>query len=255
MNELQLKQIKTGAMVVLVLAVVGYVFQYARSLDQVFPNRTFSVQGEADIETVNDIAFFTATVITEGEGDVTALQATNTEKMNAINNFLKEKGIEKKDLKTTNYSMNPRYSYPNCLPGKECPAPSINGYTINQSLEVKVRDTAKVGDLLSGIVSAGANSVSGVSFITDDSSEAKDAARKEAFKDARKKAEALAQAGDFRLGKLVTFYESDDTPVSPYATSSFGGDSEMMAKSVPSPVIEPGVAKGKAQVTLTFEIR
>ncbi len=258
MSELHLKQVKTVSYLLLAVAAVGYVFQYGRSIDQNFPTRTFSVQGEADMETPNDIAFFTATVVTEGEGDVSKLQGTNTEKMNAINAFLTEKGIDKKDLKTTNYAMNPRYNYPNCLPGTiTCPPATINGYTITQSLEVKVRDMAIVGELLGGIVAAGANSVSGVSFITDDDSAARDMARTEAFKEARKKAEAIAKAGGFRLGKLVSLYEDGGMPGMQYdtATMNAGALGYGEAKAAPAPTIEPGVKEGKVSVNLTFEIR
>lgn len=255
MPEVTTKQVKAAALLMLAIAALAFVYQYGRSLDQTYPNRTFSVQGEADIETPNDIAFFTATVVTEGSGEVTTLQGENTEKMNRINAFLGAQGIEKSDLKTTNYSMNPRYNYPNCTSGSTaCPPPTINGYSITQSLEVKVRQTDKVGGLLSGIVSAGANSVSGVSFVTDDDSSARRDARKAAFKDARTKAIEAAEAGNFRLGKMVTFYEDSMNPVEPMR-EGFGGDMAMSAKAMPAPVIEPGVNTGKLQVTLTYEIR
>ncbi len=256
MQEVTTKQVKAAALLMLAIAALAFVYQYGRSLDQTYPNRTFSVQGEADIETPNDIAFFTATVITEGSGEVTTLQGENTGKMNRISSFLEEQGIEKRDLKTTNYSMNPRYNYPNCASGTTiCPPATINGYIITQSLEVKVRQADKVGELLSGIVSAGANSVSGVSFVTDDDSSARKAARKAAFKDAREKALEAAEAGNFRLGKMVTFYEDNANPVEPMR-EGFGGDlMTMSAKAMSAPVLEPGVKTGKLQVTLTYEIR
>jgi uncharacterized protein YggE len=256
MQEVTTKQVKAAALLMLAIAALAFVYQYGRSLDQVYPNRTFSVQGEADIETPNDIAFFTATVITEGGADVTTLQGENTEKMNRINAFLGEQGIEKRDLKTTNYSMNPRYNYPNCAPGTAvCPPATINGYTITQSLEVKVRQADTVGTLLSGIVGAGANSVSGVSFITDDDSSARMEARKQAFEDARTKARETAEAGGFHIGKMVTFYEDNAYPVQPMM-NAYGGDTMMAEKVVaPSPVVEPGVSSGKMRVTLVYEIR
>lgn len=254
MQEITTKQVKATALLMLGFAALAYVYQYGHSLEQVYPNRTFSVQGEADIETPNDIAFFTASVTTEGEGDTTKLQAENTEKMNKIQAFLAEQGIEKSDLKTTNYSMNPRYSYPNCLPGTPCPQPTINGYAITQSLEVKVRDVNKTGELLAGIVPAGANSVSGVSFITDDDSQARQEARKEAFMDARHKAEEMARAGGFGLGKVVTVYEDNAVPMQPMMDAGYGGMA-MSEKAVAAPTIEPGVERGKIQVTITYEIR
>jgi uncharacterized protein len=254
MNELQLKQIKTGAFAVLALAAIIYVFQYAQSVNQALPSRTFMVTGEADVETPNDIAFFTATVITEGGTDVTKLQEENSAKMNAIDAFLLEKGIEKKDLKTTNYSMTPRYDFPNCRPGTTCPPPSISGYTINQSLEVKVRDVATVGDILAGIIPAGANSVTGVTFITDDDSVARDEAREKAFEDAQTKALGMAKAGGFRLGKLITFYEDSMGGVEPFAAESMSGDA-MSAKPAVAPVIEPGTQRDTVRVNMTYEIR
>lgn len=255
MQEITTKQVKAAALLMLGIAALAFVYQYGRSLDQTYPNRTFSVQGEADIETPNDIAFFTATVTTEGEGEVALLQSENTEKMNRINAFLGEQGIDKRDLKTTNYTMNPRYNYPSCPSGTiTCPPPTINGYTITQSLEVKVRQTDKVGDLLTGIVAAGANSVSGVSFVTDDDNAARLEARKQAFADAREKAFETAKAGGFRVGKMVTFYEDNMSPVEPMR-EGMGGDMTLSAKAMPAPVIEPGVSKGKLQVTLTYEIR
>jgi uncharacterized protein YggE len=256
MQEVTAKQVKAAAFLMLAIAALAFVYQYGRSLDQTYPNRTFSVQGEADIETPNDIAFFTATVTTEGSGDVTVLQGENTEKMNRIDAFLLEQGIDKSDLKTTNYTMNPRYSYPSCPVGTvSCPPASIDGYTITQSLEVKVRKGEMVGGLLSGIVSAGANSVSGVSFITDDDSEARTKARTEAFKDARMKAEEMAKAGNFRIGKMVTFYEDNASPMQPMMADAYGGNMEMSAKAMPAPQLESGVSRGKLQVTLTYEIR
>lgn len=253
MNDTTLKQIKAGALVILALSVGFAAIQYGQSVNQTYPNRTFTVQGEAALETPNDIAFFTATVITEGNTDVMKLQEENASKMNAIDTFLQEKGIEKKDLKTTNYSMTPRYDFPTCRPGTTCPPASISGYTINQSLEVKVRDVETVGDLLAGIIPAGANSVSGVSFITDDDSEARDIARAKAFEDAKTRALKTAEVGGFRLGKLVTFYEDSMVPVEPFAAEAMGG--EMMSTKVTTPIIEPGTARDTVRVNMTFEIR
>lgn len=253
MNELAVKQIKAGALAVLAISALAYTYQYGRQVNQAYPTRTFAVEGTGDIEAPNDVASFTATVLTEGSGDIAALQVQNTEKMNAINAYLKENGVEKKDLKTENYSVNPRYEYVTCAAGTACPSPAINGYSISQSLRVKVRDMEALGKLLSGIVEKGANNVSGVSFVADNDEEAKSAARKEAFAEARKKAEGIAKAGNFRLGKLVSFYENDGSPRPMYDQAMGMGGAEM-AKSAAAPVIEPGVQEGELRVTLTFEI-
>ncbi|OGI21388.1 MAG: hypothetical protein A2808_00035 [Candidatus Moranbacteria bacterium RIFCSPHIGHO2_01_FULL_55_24] len=252
MSESLTKQVKAGAFLLLAFAALAYTYQYGRSVNQAFPNRTFTVDGEADVETPHDVASFTATVVTEGGKEVATLQAQNTEKMNALNAFLKEQGISGKDLQTKNYSLTPRYQYSNCLPGTTCPPPAISGYTITQSLEVRVRNMDILGALLAGVVEKGANTVSGVSFVTDDDEDARNDAREEAFKEARKKAQSIAKAGGFRLGKLVSFYE--DNGLIP-ADMNYGmGGSELSVKSA-APVIEPGTEKGKLKVVLTYEIK
>lgn len=255
MHDVSTKHVKAVSFLMLGVAALAFVYQYGSSIERTYPNRTFNVQGQAKIETPHDLASFTATVTTEGGVDTGALQVQNTEKMNAINAFLVEKGIDTKDLKTTNYSMNPRYSYGTCTQGN-CPPPSITGYAITQSLEVKVRDTSKTGELLSGIVGAGANSVSGVNFVTDDDSDARQNARIAALEDAHKKALDLAKAGNFRIGKMVTFYE--DSPVSPQPYAVGGEMMDVASAKVsqaPTPVVQPGTEEGMLTMTVTYEMR
>ncbi|MDP2838195.1 MAG: SIMPL domain-containing protein, partial [Candidatus Moranbacteria bacterium] len=156
------------------------------------------------------------------------------------------------DLKTLQYNLSPRYDYAPCVAGS-CPAPSISGYSLTQTLEVKVRDSAKLGDLLSGVVRSGANSVSEVRFTVDDDTAAKDEARAEAIAEAKKKAKATAKAAGFRLGKLVTLYENSN-PM-PYYGMGGGGADMYAAKAEAAPVVEPGTQSTKVQVTLTYEVK
>jgi uncharacterized protein YggE len=228
-------------------ASLAAVYQYGRSIDQTYPARTFSVQGTADLETPQQIGAFTATVTTEGEGEIAPLQKENTDKMNAITQAFKDQGVDEKDLKTENYAVTPRYETVNCAPGSTCPAPKVNGYTVTQSLEVRVRDLDKVGSLLQLATDKGANQVSSLRFVPDEGNSVTDTARTEAFSEARKKAEALAAAGHFRLGRLVTVSEDDGAgqpaPL-PYAL-----------KESAAPDIQPGTNPGVFTVVLTYEIR
>jgi uncharacterized protein len=252
MQETMVKMVKAGAFVLIAVAAVIASYQYKLSVDGVYPTRTFSVDGMGEIEVVPDIATFSVTVTTDGGKNVTEVQSANTEKMNAVTAFLKEQGIDKKDLKTGQYNLSPRYSYGQCFGGGNCPAPTITGYNLTQTLEVKVRESDKLGDLLSGVVTSGANSVSEVRFVVDDDTEAKDRAREEAIADAKKKAKATAKAAGFRLGRLVTLYENAN-PVTPYG---MGGALDMAAvKSEAVPAVEPGTQATKVQVTLTYEVK
>lgn len=252
MHEHFLKGVKAVSLVLVASAAVMAGFQYKVSVGNMYPVRTFSVDGTGDIDATPDLATFSVTVVTDGGKNVAEVQGANTEKMNKVHAFLVERGIEKKDLKTGQYNLSPRYDYTPCNAG-DCKAPTISGYSLTQTLDVKVRDTTQLGDLLSGVVENGANTVSGVSFVVDDDEAVKDAARKEAIADAKRKALATAKAAGFRLGKLVTLYENSN----PMGYGGMGGDGAESAlmKANAAPVVEPGTQSTKVQVTLTYEIK
>lgn len=253
MEEQTVKMVKAGALLLIAVAAVLASYQYKVSVGMTYPNRTFSVDGTGDVDTTPDLATFSVTVMTDGGKNVSEVQSANAEKMNTVNAFLKEQGIDKKDLKTQQYNLSPRYTYSPCPLNGTCPAPVISGYTLTQTLEVKVRDNDMLGDLLSGVVASGANSVSEVRFVVDDESDARDTAREKAIADAKKKASATAKSAGFRLGKLVTMYEN----MSPMPYDSMGGNGGGVAlseKASVAPVVEPGTQSTKVQVTLTYEI-
>lgn len=246
---------RSVAILLIAIAALLAAFEYSRSVDRAYPTRTFSVEGEGNIDTVPDVAKFSVSIVTDGGKNVSDVQEKNTEKMNAVDAFLKEAGISEKDLKTGEYTLSPRYEYPNCVGLAVCPQPSISGYTLTQTLLVTVRDTDKLGDLLSGVVLKGANNVSQVNFTVDDEDDAKAEAREEAIKKAKEKAMRLAKDAGFEVGRLVSIYEAPQM-------FGYGGGSEFDMKSAAvgiggasAPTIEPGTNETKVTVTLTYEIR
>lgn len=255
MNE-QIKNALGGVMIVVAVvityAAASYVMSYSKSVD---PSsfRDFSVSGDGKAVGVPDVAQVTFSVITEGGKDIGKLQQENTAKVNAINAFVKEQGIGDKDIRTQGYSIDPRYQYFSCpTSGGACPPAEIVGYTINQSVQVKIRDFTKIGILLSGMVEKGANSVSQLTFAIDDPTGVQNDARAEAIVKARQKAQGLASAGGFRLGKLLSIEESLSMPAYPYPVyeraMGMGGGGV-------APSIEPGSQEISVSVTLRYEIK
>ncbi len=256
-------QIKNYLGIAIIISIIIFVFSfwnfansYSKSIE---PSsfRSFSVSGEGKIVAVPDIAQFNFSIITEGGKNLTALQKENTDKANKAISFIKSKGIDSKDIKTEGYNVYPRYQNYDCTPkllnqGSVCPPPEIVGYSITQSVSVKVKDFEKIGDLLSGIVNNGANSVSGISFTVDNPTKFENEARKNAMSEAKEKAKAVAEAGGFRLGRLLSVEENGQFP--PYYRELFplgkGGEDAAM----PSPTIEPGSQEVIINVTLKYEI-
>ncbi|MDD5084064.1 MAG: SIMPL domain-containing protein [Candidatus Moranbacteria bacterium] len=245
--------VKSFALIAFSLAAIAYTYQYGRSVNQM-NYRSFSVTGEGIVTTVPDIARFSASVITDGGLNVSEVQQQNTQKMNRVIEFAKNQGISEKDIKTRQYTLNPRYEYPSCVAGKTCPAPKISGYTVMQAVTIKIRDMEKSGTLLSGVVENGANSVSDISFVADDEMKARNEARETAIEQGRKQAVSIARSAGFGLGKLISIYE--DTGSSETTPVAYGlGDADIAKQSTPAPFLEPGSDDQKVKMVLTYEIR
>ena len=161
---------------------VQYVRSYGQAIDP-SQTRSFSVSGEGKTVVVPDVAQISFTVLTEGGTNLESLQNQNTTKMNSVIDYVKKQGVDDKDIKTQNYSVQPRYQYFDCFrggSGEACPPPEITGYTIQQTAQIKIRDFSKIGELLSGVVRNGANTVSQLFFSVDDRTAAENEARAEA---------------------------------------------------------------------------
>ncbi len=217
--------------------------------------KTFSVQGEGKVETKPDIAKFLISVVTEG--GTTALadtQSKNAEKTNAVISFVKEEGVTEADIKTSNYSIEPKYDYPKCVYTSVdtiCPSQRLVGYIVRNTVEVKVRDFSKISDLMSGVVAKGANNLSGPSFDIDEPENVKAQARDLAIQKAKEKAETIAKAAGIRIGKIIAVNE-DSNGYYPYQSAKM--DSAYVGRGA-SPVIEAGSQEVTALMTLTFEIK
>lgn len=219
----------------------------------VIQTNTISVQGEGEVFAVPDIATFSFSVIKESKTAEEAQNAAAEVANNAIE-YLKEQGVEEKDIKTTNYSVYPRYEYPQiqCITFP-CPQGErrLVGFEINQSMSVKVRDTKKAGELLSGVGAFGVEQISGLSFTIDDEEGLQREARQKAVADAREKAKDLASDLDVRLVRVVSFNENN-YPVYARAESveyGVGGDTKVV------PNIELGENRITSQVNIIYEIR
>ncbi len=229
-------------------AVLSYSSSFSKSIE---PSsfRSFTVSSEGESVSVPDVAEFSFTVLTEGGTDIGSLQEENTSKMNKAIKFVKDHEIDEKDIKTEQYNLTPRYQRYNCEDGP-CPPPEIVGYTIKQTVKVKIRDFEKIGEILSGVVDNGANTVSRLSFTIDDPTEVENEAREEAISKAKEKAEAIAEAGGFKLGRLLSIQEGRSGGYQPVYM-----ESAKVASDAAVPSIEPGSEEVTVNVTLKYEIK
>ncbi|OGG65609.1 hypothetical protein A3I99_02535 [Candidatus Kaiserbacteria bacterium RIFCSPLOWO2_02_FULL_45_11b] len=242
-----------GLVVVALGAYAYYTMQQARYF-YTGPT-TISVSGEGEVMAVPDIGQFSFSVMAEGDDAVTAQDASAT-KINEINAALEAAGVDRKDIKTEYYSLYPKYNYETmpCIAGMYCPGEQVqDGFEVNQTILVKVRNLETAGALLGLVGDKGATNISGLSFTIDDDAALKDEAREMAIADAKAKAEVLANNLGVRLTKMVGYYEDEGYPVPYYG---MGGD--MMVKQEMSSVT-PDLPTGEnittSRVTLTFQVK
>lgn len=255
--ETLLKNLLMLALIVTLGGIMILGYRFSTSYDRVStPSsfRSFTVQGDGEAVGVPDIASFSFETITEGETNISTLQSQNADKMNKVIDFVTKQGVDKKDITTAQYTIQPRYESSNCVygSGKPCPPPSIVGYTVQQTVYVKIRDFNLISSLLSGVVTNGANTVSNLQFALDDSTVLENTARTAAIKKAQEKAKSVAKAGGFKLGKLLEIQENFSTP---YAQPRMMDVMAVKSESAPiAPTIEAGSQEITINVSLKYEI-
>lgn len=204
---------------------------------------TFQVSGDGMVEVKPDVALVTVGVSANGP-TVKAAQDQLNGAINKVSQAIKQLGVDDKDIKTTNYNINPTYDY---LSGSQ----RITGYTSSSNLSIKVRQIDKANAVIDAATQSGANQVGGVSFDVDNKDRAENEAREKAVSEAKKKAEQAAKIAGFKLGRIINYQENfGGYPVPlPYAL----GTAE---SKVPTPQtqVEPGSTELRVTVTLSFEI-
>ncbi|MDB5237105.1 MAG: hypothetical protein JWL88_207 [Parcubacteria group bacterium] len=227
------------------------------------PVNTITVTGEGKSSAVPDIAQITFTV-QETATTVKGAQDAATKRTNDALAALKAEGIAEADIKTLGYNVNPQYASntsSGCGPGMMCPAlpPNTNsntiiGYQVSQSVQVKVRDTAKAGEVLQKLGTLGVQNISGPDFMVDDETKVQADARGKAIADAHTKAMTLANQLHVRLGSVVNFSENGGPYPAVYSamTKSAGGAAMDMAV---APSVPAGTNETDVTVSVTYEIK
>ena len=169
------------------------------------------VSGEGESAIAPDMAILSLAVVREAETAADAMKESNTA-MTAVLDALKGEGIADKDIQTSDFSVNPRYSQEKNSDGGY-QSPKIDGYQVSNRLTVKVRDLKKLGAILDKSVTLGVNESGNVQFTNDDPKEAVTAARKQAVDEAIAKARALTEAAGVKLGRIVEMSENFARPM------------------------------------------
>ena len=208
--------------------------------------RTLRVEGQGEVKVTPDEAFIDLAVDTQAPTAQAAAEA-NAKKMDKVIAALVQAGVVRKDLETRNYSVAMEYAPPE--PGKEQPKP--RGYQVSNTVQVHVRELAKVGSLLDTALKAGANRVDSVRFGLSKPETGRDGALRDAVERARQSAQVLATALGVKLGPVLDASTISE-PLRPMPMARFAMASAESAD-VTTP-IQPQEQTVNATVTLIYAI-
>ena len=223
---------------------------------------TISVSGDADVYASPDIANVSFTVREEAP-KVSDAQAKVSTKVAAALASVRKLGVDDKDIKTENYSSNPKYEWQE---GKKvvCPTAGVYcppqpgrqvvvGFEVSQSVSIKVRNLDVVNDLVQGLANAQITEMQGPNFAIDKEDDLKAEARKEAINKAEAKAETLAKDLGVTLVRIVSFSENEGDPI--YYRAMMNEAKVGLGGAAPAPELPTGQTKITSNVSITYEIR
>ncbi len=222
---------------------------------------TINVDGTGHVFSIPDVATFTFTV-NEKAKTVAEAQSKATTKINSSLKVVKDQGIVEKDISTQSYSINPEYEYQNascprgdtvtyCPPGKSV----LVGYSVNQTIQVKIRDLAKAGSIFTAIGQTGVSGLNGLDFSVDDPETLKSEAREKAIANAKVKAEKLAKQLGVKLVKIISYSDNSGMSERGYVSYAYGKGGDMMSSVAPAPEVPTGESKITSNVSITYEIQ
>jgi uncharacterized protein YggE len=170
-------------------------------------------------------------------------QQRNAEAMSAVLQKISSFGITKDAIKTTALDLQMEFDYAN---GKQTP----RGYVARNTVEVRVDDLGKLGDVLDAVVASGATMIHGLRFDVKQRDQIEATALQSAVKNATTKAQAVAAGASRAIDRILKIEEL-----------SGGGEpvpmmrQYAMAKADASTPVAAGEIEIRAQVRLTVAIK
>ena len=163
--------------------------------------RQISVIGEASIQVPPTLALITLGVTDEAEQAVDAMR-TVSKSMVAVIDRLHRAGLDPDDMQTQQISVSPNWARSGSLSSSN--DRKITSFSASNTLQVRVRDLDKLGEILDQVLQAGANEFRGLQFGVSDPAEVQNQIRGSAVEDAIRKAEQLAKAAAVTLGPVMS---------------------------------------------------
>ena len=241
-------RLKTLGLLAMPLALAGCNEAYdPRGVDHEETLLSVSATGESEVRP--DEAFFQVGVENFGATGKAASDA-NARDIAKVVAALKEAGVPPKDIQTRTVGIQ-RIQY----------GDRKGQYQANNIVAVTVRDIDRAGDAVTAATEAGANVFSGPDLRISDSEKAANTAYGEAFKAARARAQAYADAADMEISRVLTIRDGGGAqggryiPGAPPPPVAMQVRNDAMAEESGGGVIQPGQTTSRVSVQVDFALR
>ncbi|MEM2351218.1 MAG: SIMPL domain-containing protein [Thermoproteota archaeon] len=213
-------------------------------------DRTISVTGIGVTKAKPDRVLMSLSVITQADSAEEAI-SENSVKMGRVTKALKDMGVTEDQIETFAYSLTPIWDY------SDRNTPRITGYTCSNTIRVTIMDLNKIGRIIDGTVSAGANYVSSLQFTVSNEAlrQLELEALRTAVKDADSKAKAIANAAGVTLTNLVSISILSHSPYLPsYSFESIIPVPTPMTGTASTSIL-PGEVSVTVSISAVYEFR
>lgn len=245
-NKMKLSLILT-IFVILAMSVVSTSPSTVRGQNIVLQEEkpTISTVGSAEKEIPSDESRISLAVENTNANANTA-RKNNADKMNTIIDVLKQAGLTDENITTSNFQITPNYDYENSNYDR------IISYTALNKIELKTSANANISQFIDLAVNNGANRVENIDFVVSKKTLDENSLEllKEAFRDAKQKAQILAIEGNFTISgvkKIETSSGGGGYSPPTYFYDNYAADA---AEKTPSPSTQIIPQKNKVTVSL-----
>lgn len=213
--------------------------------------RTITVKGTGNVSTKPDVIVISFS-LEAIDYDYEQTMRFATKEVEELSKAIEATGIDRKHLKTTNFTINT--SYESYQDERKEYRRRFSGYICQQDLRLEFDfDTELLGQVLTAISRADTDPTLDVSFSVKDQEAVREELLIHASQNARQKAETLTKAAGVTLGQLVKI-DYNWAELQMYSSTNYAQASRHMMLSESSPEFNPEDIKSSDTVTFVWEI-
>ncbi len=211
---------------------------------------TITISRSAKVVSEPDEGIISLSLMIE-EGLIDQAVDKSKARMNSVIESLRSKGVEKKNIKTTNYQITPLYEGKPLFSKSHRPT----SYRVSYSLRADIYDLESIGEIISLLSSIAALNVESIEFTSTKIDELKKEAFKKAAAIAHDTALDVVAAAGGKLGQVLKIEESSDEPVVNQRHQKMDNlfAANMVAEQSEVP-IEAGTLEIEVSCTVTYEV-